>query len=94
MMSEQEPEALGHLEEIQLTIEHLYARNSALMLLVSDLGAALGRTVAGIDHLEKLAREWGPDHSSGADRAGWVSAKDARTEAMRLMADIPGRLKV
>ena len=43
------------------------------------------RMVAGIDHLDKLAREWEPDHSSGADRRGWLLAKDARDNAARLL---------
>ena len=43
------------------------------------------RMVAGIDHLDKLAREWEPDHSSGADRRGWLLAKDARDDAARLL---------
>lgn len=43
------------------------------------------RMVAGIDHLDKLTREWEPDHSSGADRRGWLLAKDARDDAARLL---------
>ena len=43
------------------------------------------RMVAGIDHLDKLTREWEPDHSSGADRRGWLLAKDARDDAIRLL---------
>lgn len=84
---------LAHSREVHECSEHMHNRNTALMLLVSDLGAALGRMVAGMDHLNKLAREWEPDHSSGADRAGWVRANDASAEAKRLMSDIPGRLK-
>ena len=83
---------LAHAKEVHATSEHMHDRNAALMLLVSDMGAALGRLVAGMDHMDKLAREWEPDHSSGADRAGWVKAKDASRDAMQLMKDIPGRL--
>lgn len=43
------------------------------------------RMVAGIDHLDKLTRKWEPDHSSGADRRGWLLAKDARDDAARLL---------
>lgn len=43
------------------------------------------RLVAGIDHLDKLTREWEPDHSSGADRRGWLLAKDARDDAAMLL---------
>lgn len=84
---------LAHSREVHDFNEHLHNRNTALMLLISDLGDALGRMVSGMDHMDKLAREWEPDHSSGADRAGWVRAEDASAEAMRLMKDIPGRLK-
>ena len=72
---------------------HMHNRNAALMLLISDLGAVMSRMGAGIDHLDRLAREWEPDHSSCADRAGWVRAKDAADEARRLIASIPGRMK-
>jgi hypothetical protein len=49
------------------------------------LREVVGRMVAGIDHLDKLAREWEPDHSSGADRRGWLLAKDARDDAVRAL---------
>jgi len=49
------------------------------------LREVIGRMVAGIDHLDKLAREWEPDHSSGADRRGWLLAKDARDDAVRAL---------
>lgn len=45
----------------------------------------LSRCVAGIDHLSGLARLWEPDHSSGADRRGWVLAQDARDDAERVL---------
>lgn len=50
-----------------------------------QLREVAARMVAGIDHLDKLAREWEPDHSSGADRRGWLLAKDARDDAARLL---------
>lgn len=50
---------------------------------VERLREVAARLVAGIDHLDKLAREWEPDHSSGADRRGWLLAKDARDDAAR-----------
>lgn len=43
------------------------------------------RMVAGIDHLAEIARQWEPDHSSGADRRGWLLAQDARDDAQRLL---------
>lgn len=51
------------------------------------------RMVAGIDHLDKLTREWEPDHSSGADRRGWLLAKEARDDAARLLGpNVRGKL--
>jgi hypothetical protein len=47
------------------------------------------RMASGIDHLDKLVREWEPDHSSGADRRGWLLAKDARDDAARMLAAAP-----
>lgn len=52
---------------------------------IERLREVAARMVAGIDHLDKLAREWEPDHSSGADRRGWLLAKDARDDAARLL---------
>ncbi len=45
------------------------------------------RMMAGIDHLAEIARQWEPDYSSGADRRGWVLAKDARDDAARLIPE-------
>ena len=52
---------------------------------VGRLREVAARMVVGIDHLDKLTREWEPDHSSGADRRGWLLAKDARDDAARLL---------
>jgi hypothetical protein len=52
---------------------------------LDELRKVVRRMVAGIDHLDKLTREWEPDHSSGADRRGWLLAKDARDDAVRLL---------
>lgn len=43
------------------------------------------RLVVGIDHLSEIARQWEPDHSSGADRRRWLLANDARDDAIRLL---------
>lgn len=67
--------------------EHMNERNNALRLYVSDLTAVILRMVAGIDHLSEIARQWEPDHSSGADRRGWVLAKNARDDALRLLQE-------
>lgn len=42
--------------------------------------------------MAEIARQWEPDHSSGADRAGWVPATDAKAEVVKLMAELPGRI--
>lgn len=47
------------------------------------------KMVNGIDHLAELARQWEPDHSSGADRRGWVLAKNARDEAVDMLTAAP-----
>jgi hypothetical protein len=72
--------------------EHMNDRNNTLRLYVSDLTSVMLRMVAGIDHLSELARQWEPDHSSGADRRGWVLAKDAREDAMRLLQEHATRI--
>lgn len=72
--------------------EHMNDRNNALRLYVSDLTAVMLRMVAGIDHLAELARQWEPDYSSGADRRGWVLAKDARDDAWRLLQEHAQRI--
>ncbi|HET6788026.1 MAG TPA: hypothetical protein VFH49_08705, partial [Aquabacterium sp.] len=73
-------------EALQLS-EHMNDRNNALRLYVSDLTAVMLRMVAGIDHLSDIARQWEPDHSSGSDRRGWLLAKDARDDALRLLQE-------
>jgi len=72
--------------------EDMIDRNSALRLYVSDLTAVMLRMVASIDHLSEIARQWEPDHSSGADRRGWVLAKDARDDALRLLQEHSQRI--
>lgn len=52
---------------------------------IQRLREAMQRMVAGLDHLDKLTREWEPDHSSGADRRGWLLAVDARDDARALL---------
>ncbi len=52
---------------------------------IQRLREVMQRMVAGLDHLDKLTREWEPDHSSGADRAGWVRASHALNEARALL---------
>ncbi len=66
---------------------HMYARNNDLMLCISDLSAVIVRMAAGIDHLSEIARQWEPDHSSGAERRGWVLANDARDDALKLLKE-------
>lgn len=67
--------------------DHMHKRNTGLMVCVSDLSAAIVRMAAGIDHLSEIARQWEPDHSSGAERRGWLLAKDARDDALELLKE-------
>lgn len=83
---------LAHAKEVHATSEHMHDRNNALRLYVSDLTAVMLRMVAGIDHLAEIARQWEPDHSSGADRRGWLLAKDARDDAWRLLQEHAQRI--
>lgn len=78
-------------EALELS-EHMNDRNNALRLYVSDLTTVMTRMIAGIDHLSELARQWEPDHSSGADRRGWALAKDARNDALRLLQEHSQRI--
>ena len=81
------------LEEVRDLAEHMHAKNNSLREIVSDMGSVMVRMVAGIEHLAELARLWEPDHSSGADRAGWLRAQDAKDDALRLLADLPEQIK-
>lgn len=67
--------------------EHMHARNNGLMLCVSDLSAVILRMVNGIDHLSEIARQWEPDHSSGAERRRWLLAQYARDDALKLLKE-------
>lgn len=53
------------------------------------LREVLPRLIAGIDHLAEIARLWEPDHSSGADRRGWLLAKDAADDARAALSTEP-----
>lgn len=63
----------------------LAAEREAWIAELDRVQDVLTRCVRGIDHLDKLTREWEPDHSSGADRHGWVLAKDARDDAAAVL---------
>lgn len=65
--------------------ENITAMTERLIREREALREVAARMVAGIDHLDKLTREWEPDHSSGADRRGWLLAKGARDDAARLL---------
>lgn len=65
--------------------ENITAMTERLIRERDALREVAARMVAGIDHLDKLTREWEPDHSSGPDRRGWLLAKDARDDAARLL---------
>lgn len=83
-------EAVAECSEVA---EHLHCRNAALMLAVSDMTAAMVRMAAGIEHLAEIARQWEPDHSSRADRRGWLLAQDAKNDAEKLLAELPARIR-
>lgn len=80
-------QGLREAKEALSVSEHMHARNGGLMLCISDLSAVIVRMAAGIDHLSETARRWEPDHSSGADRRGWVLATEARDHALRLLKE-------
>lgn len=63
----------------------LAAEREAWVAEINRVQDVLTRCVRGIDHLAEIARQWEPDHSSGADRHGWVLAKDARDDAAELL---------
>lgn len=65
-------------EPMTTFLERVFAERDALREVAV-------RMVDGIDHLSEIARLWEPDHSSGADRRGWLLAKDARDDAARLL---------
>lgn len=50
---------------------------------------AVARLVAGFEHVSGIARQWEPDHSSGADRARWARATEACADVARLLAAAP-----
>lgn len=78
---------LGEAKEAFSLSEHMHARNSGLMLCISDLSDVILRMVNGIDHLSEIARQWEPDHSSGVDRQRWLLANYARDDALRLLKE-------
>lgn len=80
-------QGLGEAKEAFRLSDHMHKRNTGLMLCISDLSAVIVRMSTGIDHLSEIARQWEPDHSSGADRRGWALAKDARDDALKLLKE-------
>lgn len=51
---------------------------------------ALEKCVQGLDHLDRLCREWEPDYASGDDRAKWVHARDAANLARAALRSLGG----
>lgn len=49
----------------------------------------LQRCIRGMDDLEKIARAWEPDNSSGSERQKWFWAVEAADEARALLAARP-----
>jgi len=54
---------------------------------------ALEKCVHGLDHLDRLCREWEPDYASGDDRAKWVHARDAANLARAALRSLGGEQK-
>lgn len=50
---------------------------------------AVQRLVTGFEHVSGIARQWEPDHSSGADRAKWARATEACADVAKLLAAAP-----
>ena len=50
---------------------------------------AVQRLVMGFEHVSGIARQWEPDHSSGADRAKWARATEACADVARMLAAAP-----
>jgi hypothetical protein len=53
---------------------------------------ALRACANGIEHLSAIARLWEPDHSTGADRRGWLLANDAKDDALAAIAALDAAL--
>ena len=66
-----------------LQVENAAGENAQLHLssLVDQLKAILADCVCSIDHMNKLATKWEPDHSSGEDRRDWALSIKTRNEA-------------
>ena len=77
--------ASGSIHDVMQFNVDLHASNEALMCDVLDMRAVMQRMVAGIKHLAEIARQWEPDHSSGADRRGWLLALEAADDAKALL---------
>lgn len=73
------------IDDVMQLNADLHASNEALMCDVLDMRAVMQRMVAGITHLAEIARQWEPDHSSGADRRGWLLAREAADDAKALL---------
>lgn len=73
------------IDDVMQLNANLHASNEALMCDVLDMRAVMQRMVAGITHLAEIARQWEPDHSSGADRRGWLLALEAADDAKALL---------
>ncbi len=79
-------------------VQELIGQLGAKELECHRLRDVVLRLIVGIGHLSEIARQWEPDHSSGADRRRWLLAKDARDDAARLLnlggSMAPGRQSV
>lgn len=69
------------LRLLHAEIARLTAMNQALRQSADTAREIMGRCIVGLNKLDRLARDWEPDHSTGADRQAWVLARDARDDA-------------
>src|SRR5574343_812863 len=69
------------LRLLHAEIARLTALNQALRESTDTAREIMGRCIVGLNKLDRLARDWEPDHSTGADRQAWVLARDARDDA-------------
>lgn len=69
------------LRLLHAEIARLTALNQALRQSTDAAREIMGRCIVGLNKLDRLARDWEPDHSTGEDRNAWVLARDARDDA-------------
>lgn len=69
------------LRLLHAEIARLTALNQTLRQSTETAREIMGRCIVGLNKLDRLARDWEPDHSTGADLQAWVLARYARDDA-------------